>query len=91
MTFPRSLRCFIILNANGATILLYSLHFILFFLERQIGNTTCTDEDQDGKREKENTFFEIRYLRIEQITPYLKPEIFRKHFLKFFLGRLFYL
>ena len=38
--------------------LLDSFHFIIFFFSnRQIGNTTCTYEDQDGKREKKKTRF----------------------------------
>ena len=58
MAFPRSLRCFVILNVIRVIILLDSFHFIyLFFSDRQIGNTTCTDEDQDGKREKKKTRF----------------------------------
>ena len=76
MAFPRSLRCFIILNVIRVIILLDSFHFIyLFFSDRQIGNTTCTDEDQDGKRKKENTFSEICYVRIAQNTACLNPEI----------------
>lgn len=58
MACPRSLRCFIIFNAIGVIILLDSFHFIyVFFSDRQIWNTTCTDEDQDGKREKKKTRF----------------------------------
>ena len=56
MAFPRSLHCLIILNAIRVIILLVSFHFF-FLTDKEIGNTTCTDEDQDGKREKKKTRF----------------------------------
>ena len=90
MAFPRSLHCLIILNAIRVIILLDSFHFF-FLTDKEIGNTTCTDEDQDGKREKKKTrFSKFAMAHCAKYTMF-EPRNFNKHCFLFFLGRLSYL